>query len=174
MLSPRLFGPSLYLSVLLALFCLAGPVHDLFMLFSTCLRLTAGAFQCLHDLDILLASMLILEVGPFKKSQRTDARRGTNTGVLQDGVPRGRETYRVTRNFYITMIILFRIINFGIALHSPYRKYFFGGNTFALHYIILTATLKLHLHYFPFKEICKQIDSAIHYIMVTLKIVFGI
>ena len=43
--------------------------------------------------------------------------------------------YRVTGNFYITVII-FRGVNFGIALHSLYRKYFpaecFG---FTLHYL---------------------------------------
>ena len=78
----------------------------------------------------------------------------------------------MTGKFYIAAII-FPEINFGIALHCLFRDYFFGSSNSALHYIILTATLKLHLFWVfttLHSKFWEQITSAIHYIMFTLKL----
>ena len=63
--------------------------------------------------------------------------------------------YRVTGNVYITVII-FPGINFGITLHSLYRKHFLPE--IILLYIILTATRKSHLFCLHF--ITLQIPDA--------------
>ena len=83
--------------------------------------------------------------------------------------------YRGTGNLYITAIIFPGIsfgVNFGIALHSLYRKYF--SAEIILLYITLSWPQPLSCTSFCFHYITlkfrKQINFAIHYIMVTLKL----
>ena len=75
---------------------------------------------------------------------------------------------------YIT--VFFSGLNFGITWHSLYRKYFSAEIIFL--YITLSwpqplSCTSVMFHYITWKN-WKQINSAMHYIMVTLQIVFEI
>ena len=72
---------------------------------------------------------------------------------------------------YITVTTISGI-TFGITVHSLYRKIASVAIVFALLYIILTATLRLHFFFFDDTTLhynfCKRIDVAMHCVAVTL------